>query len=782
MTRLILIPDKAVVFAVAFFLALLPARAADNPKPLVFCAEPAAMPRTGKAADGTPEGLDLALAQLLCKKLGRPCEVHWCASAQCSRNCLRENRCDVILGQPFDEGAPKDVAWSVPYAGSQFGLVVARGTKDVHSLADLAGRRVGIVAGSVPLPENKHTVVPFKTRAEILERFAADKLDAGFVDADFASWYLHSHPKLDLRLVHDYVPREHWNLALAVRADSAPLLVEINKALAELAESGEIRKAYIGLGVPYRPPFTGGARRPAAVDTWKRIQERGELRIAMDPANLPFSSAKEERPGFDVELARALAKALNLKLRIDWLDVQRETALGKLLGNDSDLAFGVAVDDNAVEDDDDLADKVIYSRPYYGSGYLLVTRQKGPSVKALAELKGEKSRRLGTEAGSIADYRLRQQGYLRSLYRNQLAVLKALDDGAIDFAYLWANAGWTLHATPEFTLQIVPGYIPEDHWNIAVALRKGDIELQRRVDAAIETLVQDGTVARTLTRYHMPYFPPFADKKEGEKQENGASQPGVIRHPVAERGVEAQMQKLQTSRNPYDGLERIRSAGALVVGLDQGNLPFSTAHPEPAGLDYDIARLLAEKLGVSLRVYWAYSTHDSYPSKLATKKLCDVILGVMPDDRFADRVLYSKPYYIASYRWVVRPGDDAPVGKEPLAVEPGLVVRGLKERETRTYPNLEGILEAVAANQVRGGYVISTRGHWLAEKRWPGKLRFLDGNPADRFPICAAVRKSDKDLQAAVDQALADLAESGKLAEVFDRWHIPYAAPTQRAR
>ena len=44
----------------------------------------------------------------------------------------------------------------------------------------------------------------------------------------------------------------------------------------------------------------------------------------------------------------------------------------------------------------------------------------------------------------------------------------------------------------------------------------------------------------------------------------------------------------------------------------------------------------AEELGVSLRVYWAYSAHDSYPSKLAAKQLCDVILGVMPDDRFDD--------------------------------------------------------------------------------------------------------------------------------------------------
>ncbi len=119
----------------------------------------------------------------------------------------------------------------------------------------------------------------------------------------------------------------------------------------------------------------------------------------------------------------------------------------------------------------------------------------------------------------------------------------------------------------------------------------------------------------------------------------------LIHHGVADRGPEPRMQKIQTSKHGYSGLARVRSAGELVVALDQNNLPFSTAHPEPAGLDYEIAGLLAQQLGVRLRVYWAISAHDSYPSKLSSKGLCDVILGVMPDDRFGQRVLYSRPYY-----------------------------------------------------------------------------------------------------------------------------------------
>ena len=64
-----------------------------------------------------------------------------------------------------------------------------------------------------------------------------------------------------------------------------------------------------------------------------------------------------------------------------------------------------------------------------------------------------------------------------------------------------------------------------------------------------------------------------------------------------DRGPEPRMQKIQTSKHGYSGLARVRSAGELVVALDQNNLPFSSAHPEPAGLDYEIAGLLARATG-----------------------------------------------------------------------------------------------------------------------------------------------------------------------------------------
>jgi ABC-type amino acid transport substrate-binding protein len=730
------------------------------------------MPRTGKAPDGTPQGIDVAVAELVARRLGRPIEFHWCASAECGWNCLPEGRCDVVVGQPQDSGPARGVAWSVAYVGAQFGLVVPRDAQGVRSLADIRGKRVGIVTGTVPLPEKDHSVVRFRTREEALDGFKASGLDAAFLDADFAAWYLHERPQLALRAVPEFVPRERWNMALAVRAADSQLLVEINRSLGELAESGELRKVYADHGVPFRPPFTGTARQETAPNTWRRIVDRKELVVSMDPANLPYSSAKDDRPGLDVELARALADRLGVKLRIEWLDAHHESAVGQLLERECDLVFGEAMDVNAVAEDEALAGKIIYSRPYYGTGYVLVRRRSGPRAQSLAEIKRAKSLRLGTEAGSIADYRLRQAGHLRRLYRNQLAVLKALSDGDIDFAYLWANTGWTLHASPDFDVELVANYVPEDHWNIAVAMARGDDELKRHVDEALDALIKDGAVSRAVVRYHVPFFSPFPEPGRGVQ----GDAEGTIRHAIADRGLEPQMERVQKSKVAYSGMARVRSAGEIVVGLDQNNLPLSTAHPRPAGLDLEIAGLLADRLGVTLRVYWAYSSHDSYASKLSSKQLCDVILGITPDARFAQRVIYSRPYYLANYQTVVRSGDDPPSERDVIAVEEGVAVRALKGRATRSYPSTAAVLEAVASGREKAGYVISTKGAWLAHEHWSGRLTFLPASSLDdSFPISAAVRKTDRDLKDAIDQAWDELERSNALAQVFARWHIPYA-------
>ena len=123
-----------------------------------------------------------------------------------------------------------------------------------------------------------------------------------------------------------------------------------------------------------------------------------------------------------------------------------------------------------------------------------------------------------------------------------------------------------------------------------------------------------------------------------------------------------------------------------------------------------------------------------------------------------------------------------PVLREPRG--PALVSQGANSING---PNLtidkpeaaldEARAKAVATGRARAGYVISTRGPWLAHRRWPGALAFLPApgpDDADAFPVSAALRKSDGDLKDAVDRAWVDLERSGRLSRAFARWQVPY--------
>jgi hypothetical protein len=146
----------------------------------------------------------------------------------------------------------------------------------------------------------------------------------------------------------------------------------------------------------------------------------------------------------------------------------------------------------------------------------------------------------------------------------------------------------------------------------------------------------------------------------------------------------------------------------------------------------------------------------------------------MPDDRFAGRVLYSHPYYHARYQLVIRAEDGQPGCQEPLGVEDGVAIHGTEGCTIKSFPSTEMVLDAVATGKINRGYVISTRAPWIAQKRWPGKLAFLPAArpTVDCFPICAAVRKSDRDLKNAIDHVWDELTHTGQLTQALARWHI----------
>ena len=93
---------------------------------LRFCVCTNALPRAGKTADGTLAGVDVAVAELLAKQLGRKCEFHACASDACRLKNLKSGKCDVVIGLPHKSDSSSEFIWTQPYASDKFGLVACR--------------------------------------------------------------------------------------------------------------------------------------------------------------------------------------------------------------------------------------------------------------------------------------------------------------------------------------------------------------------------------------------------------------------------------------------------------------------------------------------------------------------------------------------------------------------------------------------------------------------------------------------------------------------------------
>ncbi len=267
-----------------------------------------------------------------------------------------------------------------------------------------------------------------------------------------------------------------------------------------------------------------------ADDALKEIQEKGVLTVCMDVRNLPYSNADPELPGVDVEIAHLLAAELGVKLELHWLNTLRDSLLGDMLHGHCDCVIGVPIEERAMSESVQLGKRVDFSKPYYGTGYVLIKRkdlQKSP--KTLEDIKLET---IGTEAGSIASDVLRQMGYNRRIYRSQIAVLDALQKGEIAYGCMWANSGWLIEkgsriqraaqtetAYPE--LEIVDGYIPPPRlrWNVSIAFSKNTPErdtraLQDAVNTIIEQKWSKEKLKGLVQKYHLPYYAPFQEEEQ----------------------------------------------------------------------------------------------------------------------------------------------------------------------------------------------------------------------------------------------------------------------------
>src|SRR5437764_12070836 len=135
---------------------------------------------------------------------------------------------------------------------------------------------------------------------------------------------------------------------------------------------------------------------PSSARTLAEVKARAAISLCANPDALPYASNRTDLPGFQIDIARALAEAIGVKLEIDWILPRMRASLV-----DCDLLLDTIVDP-------DLSRGAVkVSRPYQRSGVALAVRQAA-TVKNFADLAS--GQRVGVMVNSLASKLLNQRG------------------------------------------------------------------------------------------------------------------------------------------------------------------------------------------------------------------------------------------------------------------------------------------------------------------------------------------------------------------------------------
>ena len=237
---------------------------------------------------------------------------------------------------------------------------------------------------------------------------------------------------------------------------------------------------------------------PAAAKPWVEIRTQGEISVCANPNALPYASNKPETPGFQLEIARALAERLGVRLRIEWIVPRMRAATV-----DCDLLM----DTIAVPGVQPPALRL--SVPYYLGGVPLAFARGQEPVPTYRGLRA--GTRVGVLMNSLASLIVSRTPATLIPFGFEDDMLEALARGEVAAAAASAaSIGYfnLLHPEARLTLMHAEDDEPELRWAVAVGMRRADDDLVRAVNGAIAALVENDTLSAIYARYGVAYRRP----------------------------------------------------------------------------------------------------------------------------------------------------------------------------------------------------------------------------------------------------------------------------------
>jgi ABC-type amino acid transport substrate-binding protein len=223
------------------------------------------------------------------------------------------------------------------------------------------------------------------------------------------------------------------------------------------------------------------------------LRKKGYVRVCADADNLPFSSEENKTtPGFEIELARLIARDIGVDARFQWI-LTWVRPFWELKRGECDIFMGLPPTGRFKQSNPWIA----VSRPYYTMSYAILARADA-GITGPADLRGK---RVAVDAGRPAEYWLLDRGLQRGLYKRQEHVFRGVETGEAPAGLLpLPLATWMARDKP--ALIVIPLPEPSLDVDLGAATRAEDAELTKAVDQAVGRLLTTGAVNEILHRYH----------------------------------------------------------------------------------------------------------------------------------------------------------------------------------------------------------------------------------------------------------------------------------------
>lgn len=236
-----------------------------------------------------------------------------------------------------------------------------------------------------------------------------------------------------------------------------------------------------GIGSACAKPATGDS------PTLQQIRQRGELRVGFDIGYMPFEMRNKtgEIVGFDVDLARVLARKLGVKVTL--LNIAWDGIIPALLTDKFDVLMG------GMTITPERAERVDFCDPYMEVGQtVLLNRGLASRIKTYSDLNGPEFKlvtKLGT-TGDIAARKFLSRASIRSFEAEGDAAMEVRNgradgliyDSTFNLVFAAQNKDSVVNLMPPFTKE-----------PLGWAVRKSDPAFRLWLNEALAEMKANGT-------------------------------------------------------------------------------------------------------------------------------------------------------------------------------------------------------------------------------------------------------------------------------------------------